>query len=265
MQSAICNCPMPNPLKLASLWRVIKDLDLEGLRAAARGPFTLALASEQADDAAGLRRLLTGPDAPPHPWIEIAALGTSAPAFAEALRQPGTSAPQRSAIDALSALSGAPIAGILITRDANLSDALKLAGNRFATSSTPVLTVVVGDTSRTAKVLRPGEQARVAVDALDAAGGRRRRDGAGADAGRRPAGGAGRAVSAAAAGDLRAHHRPHGARQRQLRAHDGAGRDHPRAHRAAEPGRHGRAHEEPVDDVLSAGAGGRPRRASRAR
>ena len=59
------------------------------------------------------------------------------------------------------------MAGILITRDANLSDALKLAGNRFATSRTPVLTVVVGDTSRTAKVLRPGEHARVAVDTLD--------------------------------------------------------------------------------------------------
>ena len=42
---------MPNPLKLASLWRVIKDLDLEGLRKTARAPFTLAIASEQADDA----------------------------------------------------------------------------------------------------------------------------------------------------------------------------------------------------------------------
>jgi uncharacterized protein (DUF697 family) len=151
---------MPNPLKLASLWRVIKDLDLEGLRATARAPFTLALASEQAGDAAELRRLLTGPDAPPHPWIEIAALGTAAL---------GTPKDQRSAVDALSALSASPVAGVLITRDTNLSDALKLAGNRFATSSTPVLTVVVGDTSRTAKVLRPGEQARVAVDALDAA------------------------------------------------------------------------------------------------
>ena len=148
---------MPNPLKLASLWRVIRDLDLEGPRAAARGRFTLAIASEDADDAARLRQLLTGPDAPPHPWIEIAALGTSAPASAPSTSAPGTSAHQRSAIDALSALSAAPLAGILITRDANLSDALKLAGNRFATSRTPVLTVVVGDTSRTAKVLRPGE------------------------------------------------------------------------------------------------------------
>ncbi len=69
---------MPNPLKLASLWRVIKDLDLEGLRTAARARFTLAIVGD-ADDAAQLRQLLTGPDTSPHPWIEIAALGSSAP------------------------------------------------------------------------------------------------------------------------------------------------------------------------------------------
>ena len=148
---------MPNPLKLASLWRVIKDLDLEGLRRAARERFTLAAVSETGEDAARLRQLLTGPDVAPHPWIQIAA-PTSAEASAGRL--------DRGTLDALSA---SPMAGILVTRDADLSAGLKLAGNRFATSGTPVLTVVVGDTSRTAKVLRPGEQSRVAVDALDEA------------------------------------------------------------------------------------------------
>ena len=61
------------------------------------------------------------------------------------------------------------MAGLLVTRNAQLSEGLKQAGNRFAASGTPVLTVVVGDTSRTAKVLRPGEQARVAVERLDPA------------------------------------------------------------------------------------------------
>jgi uncharacterized protein (DUF697 family) len=136
---------MPNPLKLASLWRVIKDLDLEGLRRAARGRFTLAAVSETGEDAARLRQLLTGPDVAPHPWITVATPS------------------------ALDTLPTAPMAGILVTRDVDLSPGLKLAGNRFATSGTPVLTVVVGDTSRTAKVLRPGEQSRVAVDALDEA------------------------------------------------------------------------------------------------
>ena len=153
---------MANPLKLASLWRVIKDLDLEGLRRAARERFTLAAVSETGEDASRLRQLLTGPDAAPHPWIQIAALGTSALGTSA----PSTSAHQRSALDQLST---SPMAGILVTRDAELSAGLTLAGNRFAASGTPVLTVVVGDTSRTAKVLRPGEQSRVAVDALDEA------------------------------------------------------------------------------------------------
>jgi uncharacterized protein (DUF697 family) len=154
---------MPNPLKLASLWRVIKDLDLDGVRLAARTRFTLALVAEAGDDATRLRELLTGPGLAPHPWIEIATLGTSAPASAGATG----GKPQRGAIDALSALSAAPLAGILITPAADLSDTLKLAGNRFAASSTPVLTVVVSDTSHTAKVLRPGERGRVAVERLD--------------------------------------------------------------------------------------------------
>ena len=141
---------MPNPLKLASLWRVIKDTDLEAIRNAAQARFTLALVSESAEDGHALRRLLTGPDAPPHPWIEVAT-GTADGITPEAL----------------SALTPAAMAGLLLTRHQDLSPGLRLAGNRFAVESTPVLAVVIGDTSRTAKVLRQGEQARVAVETLD--------------------------------------------------------------------------------------------------
>ena len=143
---------MPNPLKLTSLWRVIKDTDLDAIRGAARARFTLAIGAETADDGHTLRRLLTGPDAPPHPWIEVA-----------------TGAADGITTESLSALTPTPMAGLLLTRHQDLSPGLKLAGNRFAGESAPVLTVVIGDTSRTAKVLRPGEHSRVAVEALDAA------------------------------------------------------------------------------------------------
>ncbi len=129
------------------MWRVINHLDHARPRQAARARFTLSIVSEDTADAARLRQLLTGPDVPLHPWIEIAT----------------------PASDALSALASAPMAGILVTRVATLSDGLKLAGNRFATGGAPVLTVVIGDTSRTATVLRPGEQGRVAVAHLDEA------------------------------------------------------------------------------------------------
>ncbi len=139
---------MPNPLKLASVWRVIKDVDLESIRRNAQAPFTLAVVADREEDAVAVRAMLTGEGVPPHPWILICSPG---PAFTECL----------------SSVPSSAVTAILVSRSQDLSDDLKLAGNRFATSATPVLTLVVGDTSRTAKVLRPGEQSRVAVDALD--------------------------------------------------------------------------------------------------
>lgn len=138
---------MPNPLKLASLWRVVRDVDLEGLRLAARARFTLVLVSETGDDASRLRELLTGSGVPPHPWIEVA----------------------RATADELATASATPLAAVLVTRDADLGPGLRLAGNRFANAGVPVMTVVVGDISHTAQVLRPGERARVAVEMLDPA------------------------------------------------------------------------------------------------
>lgn len=142
---------MANPLKLTSLWRIIRDIDLEGPRQAARTRFTVTIVSESDVDATEVRRLLTGADAPPHPWLEVAAPRPGEPLTPELL------AP----------MAGAPLCGIMVTRSQDLSAGLKMAGNRFATAGAPVLTIVIGDTSRTAKVIRPGEHARVAVEALD--------------------------------------------------------------------------------------------------
>ena len=64
---------MPNPLKLASLWRIISDVDLEGPRQAARAKFTVSIVSESADDAEAVRRLLSGPGTAAHPWVETGA------------------------------------------------------------------------------------------------------------------------------------------------------------------------------------------------
>ena len=140
---------MANPLKLTSLWRVVREVDLETLRVAARARFTIVLVSETGDDAARVQRLLShgSPDGAgaPHPWLEVA------PA------QPG----------ALSAVSAAPWCAVLVTRDADLGPGLRTAGNHFANAGVPVLTVLIGDTSHVGKVLRHGERARVALDTLD--------------------------------------------------------------------------------------------------
>ena len=138
---------MTSPLKLANLWRVIREVDLQGLRAAARTRFSLAVVSETGEDAARLRDLLSAatPGHTPHPWIEVAS--SSPPAIA--------------------ALAGQPLAAVIVTRDPALSVPLASAERRLAASAS-VLTVVVGDTSPAARVVRGVERGRVAVAALDA-------------------------------------------------------------------------------------------------
>ncbi len=136
---------MQNPLKFANLWRVVRDVDLTALRAAAHTPFRLVVVSETGDDALRLRRLLSGEEGAPHPWIEIAAAATGD----------------------VATTTSRPLAAILITRDARLSPVLDGALQRFVAAGAPVLTVVAGDTGPTAATPRPGEAARVVVAAID--------------------------------------------------------------------------------------------------
>lgn len=135
---------MPGPLKLANLWKIIRDVDLSVPREAARLPFAIVLVSGDGDDAARLRAVLTG-DQVPHPWLEVS------PAV------PG----------ALAATSSAPLVGVLVTRESALTPPLVVARQHFASAGAPVLTVVIGDRSPGAGLSRPGERARVTLSALD--------------------------------------------------------------------------------------------------
>lgn len=136
---------MTGPLRLQNLWRVIRDIDLEGPRAAARSRFDLAVAADQREDADRLHALLSGdPTASdPHPWVRAAGR------------------------EGLEELPAGPAAALLITRRDMLSDAMRAARDRFADGGVPVVTVVVGDPSPAAAVVRARETARVAVEELD--------------------------------------------------------------------------------------------------
>jgi uncharacterized protein (DUF697 family) len=135
---------MPGPLKLANLWKIIRDVDLSGPREAALTPFAIVFVSETADDAVRLRGVLSGAGVP-HPWLE------ACPAVPEAL----------------AVTSGAPLAAVLVTRQAALSESMAQAQQRFAAAGVPVLVVVVGDRAAGAGLARRGERARVMLSALD--------------------------------------------------------------------------------------------------
>jgi uncharacterized protein (DUF697 family) len=139
---------VPGPLKLANVWRVVRDVDLTAVRDAARGRFTMVVTAEDVEDAARLRGLMAGDAGASHPWVEVS------PALP----------------DALGATSSDPIVGLVIARNADLTEGLRLAIDRFRTAGTPVLTVVVGDAVRHAGAPRRGETRRVVVSALDTDG-----------------------------------------------------------------------------------------------
>ena len=135
---------MANPLKLANLWRILRDVDLASVRAAARARFSLAFVSETGEDAIRLRALLSKDLAQSHPWIACAAAADAS----------------------LLSLEDA-FAAVVIAREADLSPQLRQAAKRFSDAGVPVLTVVVGDVSPHAAVIRAGERMRLTTHALD--------------------------------------------------------------------------------------------------
>jgi uncharacterized protein (DUF697 family) len=134
---------MPSPLKLASIWRVIADVDLEAIRREAMAPVDVWILAEQRDDAAALTALLS--PAGPHPALRTVDAAT--------VVQP---------------LSDIPRAAVLITRSPTLSPGLAATRNALRAAGGRVMTLVVGTTGPLASARQLGEDVRVAVAAWDA-------------------------------------------------------------------------------------------------
>lgn len=147
---------MSRALKVANVWQVIKDVDVEAMRRAARERFVLRVVADVEDDATQTAVLLSH-EAPvvPHPWIEARAAGA------------GT----------VMTTTGAPgaesLAVVLVTRNARMSAALAAARGDAARERVPIVTLLV-DASLTPGPLtpEPAEAARIAAPALDSAGAR---------------------------------------------------------------------------------------------
>lgn len=137
---------MARSLKLANVWRIIRDVDLEGIRAAVSAPFELLIVADDLQDAAALRALLGADLAVPHPWVLVSAAGD--PATPGAARQ---------------------TAAVLLSRTVELSPALESERARLRDAGTRHVTAIVGDTGRAASIVRSGEAARLGVPSLDTA------------------------------------------------------------------------------------------------
>jgi uncharacterized protein (DUF697 family) len=127
-------------LKLANLWRVISDVDLERIRASARMPFELLVVAE--DDALAQRvRVALGAVAGgrAHPYVVAV--------DPETARQRPTT----------------PLVAVLASATPDLSDRMKAVDEHCIRTDVPRITVIVGTDAADAGARRAAEQARVAV------------------------------------------------------------------------------------------------------
>jgi uncharacterized protein (DUF697 family) len=131
-------------LKLANVWRVIKDVDLKAIRASVDARFDFWIVSDDVELARQLGALFSPGDRDAvHPWI-------------------ATLAARDVTVGAVE-----PSVAILVSRHADLSADLARVRSAMASHRVPTIAVIVGDRSGTADVPRRDESARVAVPRLD--------------------------------------------------------------------------------------------------
>lgn len=133
-------------LKLANVWRVLRDVNLEAIRASALERFTLLVAADAREDAEAVQALLgAGSGATPHPWIVAAAA-------ADVASPPDV-----------------PLATIIVTREPRLSPALEAVRDAWRRAGSPIVTVVIGapGAGGVPAPPEPGESARLSAPAID--------------------------------------------------------------------------------------------------
>ncbi len=135
---------MASAWRLANVWRVVKDIDLDGIRAAALSSFELWIVAEEVADAERLRTLI-GSGGVPHPWV-LALTPDRVPA----------------------AVPGSLAALVLVTRAIVLPERLARVRQMVEATGAAIVTVVVGQTGPAAAARGAGEHARVAIVDIDA-------------------------------------------------------------------------------------------------
>lgn len=132
-------------LKLANVWRVLRDVNLDAIRASTLERFALLVVADAREDAEAVRALLgSGSGADPHPWIVAAAAS-------EVADQP----------EGL-------LATIIVSREARLSPGLARLRDAGRQGGALVVTVVVGAAGASGSLTpEPGEASRLAAPSID--------------------------------------------------------------------------------------------------
>jgi uncharacterized protein (DUF697 family) len=147
---------MATQLTLARVWRIVKEVDLDGIRREAGRRAHVLVVGESTADADSLAIRLAQGQVDPTPYITA----VDAPLAALGLRHLHPGGHQ--------APADAPTLVVAITRGRELSAEMKAARKEWAAQQVPLLTVAVGTSEAEGTVHANGHLARVAVDRLDA-------------------------------------------------------------------------------------------------
>jgi uncharacterized protein (DUF697 family) len=134
--------------KLPDLWRVMREMDLEAIRADSERSFRALFAAEDPADAESAATLLSGAGGERHPWLAASGLA---------------------GLPAVAAGVSPPDVAVLVTRTGDLGPRQSILLGGLQAQRVPVVTLVVGALGPLAGVVRLGESARAAVPSLDEA------------------------------------------------------------------------------------------------
>jgi uncharacterized protein (DUF697 family) len=133
---------MAASLKLANIWRVISDVDLDAIRAAAQTPFEIAIVGDDESLTAAVRTaLLYGNDVAAAPWVRTFAAD-------DFITRPIV-----------------PVLALIVSGTPDLPVSLKHVDEHCIRARVARVTMVVGNASPAAAARRIGEAARVAIAA----------------------------------------------------------------------------------------------------
>lgn len=142
---------MANPLSVARVWRILKEVDLEAIRRDAEAPLHLLVVGETTADADDLAVLLTGGHPEATRWL-------TAMDAALAVNQAGGSG---------SPVVDGPDLVMMVTRGKDLSRNLAASRQAWHERKVPLVIVALESGERAGRLRSQGPVARMALDRLD--------------------------------------------------------------------------------------------------
>jgi hypothetical protein len=143
---------MANPLALARMWRILKEVDLDAIRREAETPVRVLVVAETSADADDLALLLAEAHGDPTPWVTA----LDAPLAAQQAR------------DSKAPVLDGPDVVVTVTRGREMSPALASARRTWLDRKARLVTIALESGERSGRIHTQGSVARVALDRLDA-------------------------------------------------------------------------------------------------